>query len=240
MFTARRSCRSRCWYPVSRSDLYFDRQGDFSLRETSSTSSQPLCTITQTLAAKRHSRRETTLETDRAARETVKGASKPPDQQTDHHRVPTCTYRTGTVDRHPRRTAKGQSEFHQRRARPTVCIRNGPLPNCMRSLATRPSFQDHKPSKWMQITPQKLVLSVGTHPMRTVHTKGCSLSVRTRTVGTRCMLIWSVRGILPCERSCFDRIGARRGTCQLPLMHRTKKPKLHACKGMQSCGGVQM
>jgi hypothetical protein len=23
-------------------------------------------------------------------------------------------------------------------------------------------------------------------------------------------------------------------------MHRTTKPKLHACEGMQSCGGVQM
>ncbi len=42
------------------------------------------------------------------------------------------------------------------------------------------------------------------------------------------------------ERSCFDRIGARRGTCQLPLMHRTVKPKRHACKGMPSCGGVQI
>ena len=91
--------------------------------------------------------------------------------------------------------------------------------------ATRQSFQDHKLSRSMQIIPQKPVLSVGIPPMRTVHTKGCSLSVRTRTVGTRCTLIWLARGILPCERSYFGKTGVRRAPCQCTLMPRTKKPK---------------
>ena len=123
---------------------------------------------------------------------------------------------------------------------PTVCIHNGPRPHCMRSSATRQSFQDHKLSRSMQIIPQKPVLSVGIPPMRTVHTKGCSFSVRTRTVGTRCTLIWLARGILACERSYFGKTGVRRAPCQCTLMPRTKKPKQCACKGTLSCGGVQM
>src|SRR5579875_1315114 len=100
MFTTGRSCWSRCRYSVSGSDLYFDRQSHLSLRETSPTSSQPLCTITQTLAAKRHSWRETSLETHRATRETVQSSGKPLHRQKDHHRAPTRPDRVRATHRY--------------------------------------------------------------------------------------------------------------------------------------------
>lgn len=158
----------------------------------------------------------------------------------DSNSEPTSESERSDANGNARRTAKGQSASQSRHARLTVCIHNGPLPNCMSSSATRQSFQDHKLSRSMQIIPQKPVLSVGIPPMRTVHTKGCSLSVRTRTVGTRCTLIWLARGILPCERSYFGKTGVRRAPCHCTLMHRTTKPKQCACKGTLSCGGVQM
>src|SRR2546429_8331869 len=41
------------------------------------------------------------------------------------------------------------------------------------------------------------------------------------------------------KRSCSGRSGARRGSCQLPLMCRALKPKLAFRKEYQSCGGAQ-
>jgi hypothetical protein len=42
------------------------------------------------------------------------------------------------------------------------------------------------------------------------------------------------------ERCLSGKTGRARGTCRLPLMCRAMKPKLHACKGMQNCGGAQI
>src|SRR5260370_41098566 len=55
-----------------------------------------------------------------------------------------------------------------------------------------------------------------------------------------CMLTWWEHAISRCERFSSGKTGKERGTCQLPLMDRTMRTKLHASPGMQNCGGVQI
>src|SRR5260370_28311914 len=52
------------------------------------------------------------------------------------------------------------------------------------------------------------------------------------------MRSWWVVEISRCQRCSAGKTGCGRGSCQLSLICQAKKPKLHACNGMQSCGGV--
>jgi putative transposase len=87
------SARIRQGATIGDAKLWYDRQCQLSSRETNTTPSQSLRTLTQTLAAKRHSWRETSLETHRATRETVKSSGKPLHRQPDHQAAPTRTDR---------------------------------------------------------------------------------------------------------------------------------------------------
>lgn len=70
--------------------------------ETETTPSQPFCTTTPTLAAERHSWRETPDEAHRAAREKVERSGEALHGHTDHHAAPTFPDRPGKPDRSPR------------------------------------------------------------------------------------------------------------------------------------------
>jgi hypothetical protein len=71
-------------------DYTSNRQSHLFSGETDTTQSQPLCTTTHTLAAERHSWRQTSGEAHRAARETVECSREAVHCQTDHHAAPTC------------------------------------------------------------------------------------------------------------------------------------------------------
>src|SRR6266699_6632552 len=68
-------------------------------------------------------------------------------------------------------------------------------------------------------------------------TKDSCLSVRTALISS--MLTWSGPETLRCELCSSGKTGRARGSCQLPLMCRARKSKLHAFAGMQHCGGAQ-
>ncbi|GHO80758.1 hypothetical protein KSD_85290 [Ktedonobacter sp. SOSP1-85] len=95
--------------------------------------------------------------------------------------------RTKRRKRSARKTARGMSRSRPRPAKRIGCTHSGRLLNCMRSSVTRQLLQGHKPSKWMQIIPQKHAPCVGIPLMTTAQRKGCSLSVSSVT--TPCMPI---------------------------------------------------
>jgi putative transposase len=97
--------------------------------------------------------------------------------------------RTKRKKRRSKKTAKGLFPSLQRHAKRTGSLRNGPLPSCRRSSATRPRFRVPWLSKWMPITPRSGARCVGTPKIRTAHKRGYALCARTQSVGTRCMLI---------------------------------------------------
>src|SRR5579884_1877798 len=131
-----------------------------------------------------------------------------------------------------RKTARAMSEYQQRLVKLIECTRNGLLPNYIRASITKQHLQDHLPSRLMRIIPQRPVPHADIQRMRIARVKGYSLYVKS--VITRYMQIWWEREISPCERFWFGTTGSGRGACQSSLMPRIRKPKLHACEGLQS------
>ena len=78
------------------------------------------------LAEERHSRRETTNDSHRAARETVQSASQSHPRQTHHHRAPICTYRARESHRYQGADKAQETQAQEKRQRLGKSLTQGP------------------------------------------------------------------------------------------------------------------